>query len=221
MFWTPQEADKLRALWPSGDWGEMCSALGKTIPTIRHKAKQLGLPSPVKGSWTPDRTEILRNLWPVRSPADVAKALGISVDAVRNKARRIGLPPTGNRPARVDAWSKTEIKKATELKAEGLSAADISTQMNRSRCSILGMFFRNRVKTAKANKTAKLKPNVAVFRKQEERPPVGKEVSLHNRQHAQCAYLIHGHTCCGEETFYNSSWCKYHYTRVYVRKDAA
>ena len=100
--WSAEETTLLKELYPVKPVCEVAKTLGRTIPSIQHKAYSLGVKTRryVQKLWTAEELELLKKLYPTStSSREVADKIGRPWGAVRQKAYNLTL---GNRPRTFD-----------------------------------------------------------------------------------------------------------------------
>lgn len=95
--WSPEEVQRLRAMWPLHTARECAKALGRDPRSVRDKAYRLSL----RHDWTPERSgdqwtdddEAALAMMRARGVgwAACAAALGRTIKATRLRARRLGI----------------------------------------------------------------------------------------------------------------------------------
>lgn len=95
--WSPEEVQRLRAMWPLHTARECAKALGRDPRSVRDKAYRLNL----RHDWTPERSgdqwtdddEAALAMMRARGVgwAACAAALGRTIKATRLRARRLGI----------------------------------------------------------------------------------------------------------------------------------
>src|SRR5262245_26979334 len=89
--WADKDVQTLREIWP--DHQAIAERIGRTLSSVIHKGKKLGLRTPRETFWNDEREDLVRNLWPTFSAGQIAQKLGFGItrSAVMGKASRLGL----------------------------------------------------------------------------------------------------------------------------------
>ena len=102
--WTTEETTLLKQLYPVRPVSEVAKKLGRTIPSVQHKAYSLDVKTKryVEKLWTAEELELLKKLYPTStSVQEIAEKIGRPLGAVRQKAYNLGLS-LGNRSRNFD-----------------------------------------------------------------------------------------------------------------------
>ena len=104
LAWEAKDLDYLRAHYATDSSDEIAIHLGVSTPSVRAKARKLGLEKlnvSRRHRWTADELQYLVDRFSTESGADIADHLGVSPTLVCNKARELGLKKS-------DDWSKRQ-----------------------------------------------------------------------------------------------------------------
>lgn len=104
--WTMEETELLKQLYPVRPISEVAKKLGRTIPSVQHKAYSLGVKTRryVEKLWTAEELQLIRKLYPTSTSAlKIAEKIGRPLGAVRQKAYNLGLS-LGNRSRNFDRF---------------------------------------------------------------------------------------------------------------------
>jgi hypothetical protein len=91
LRWTPQAITKLRVLYPHHPTWAVAEVLKRSFPSVRTKAKLLGLRKPGYQPWSTVELDLLRKLYADHSTAEIAALTGRSAGKVYQAAARLGL----------------------------------------------------------------------------------------------------------------------------------
>lgn len=93
-FWTKEQETLLKIQYGKLPRKELARLLGKTIPAISHKAKELGLRRKKEPMWSEEEIDFLDEKWGKYILKNLAKRLNRTETAIIVKANRLGLGPT-------------------------------------------------------------------------------------------------------------------------------
>ena len=93
-YWAPDEDATLRRDYGRLPADEIAQRLARTVFSIRHRAKQLGLKS--RRTWTAAEDEMLRQSWGKIRSRLLAEQIGRTVSALKQRAIRLGLDAEWN-----------------------------------------------------------------------------------------------------------------------------
>ena len=128
--WTPAEDRDIKRLAADADLtvNEIAEQLGVHRMQLLRRMKKLGV-SKADDVWTEDRVAFITKQVPLRGYEYCAQKLSVSVESVRMKARRLGL--ASPRP-RTKQWSADEDRLVIERRGQGVSFADIASEVGRT-----------------------------------------------------------------------------------------
>jgi DNA-binding CsgD family transcriptional regulator len=90
--WTAEEVARLRALAAQGlSYPEIASRLGRSVHSVRIKARQLDIRRRSRKWWTEEEEERLRELLKKHSLSEIARLLGRTKSSVATKVWELGL----------------------------------------------------------------------------------------------------------------------------------
>ncbi len=122
VFWTKNEVEKLRELYPNHSNREIAKKLNKTKPSVDKKGAQLGLKKTkayrTKVSkdnnknkdyvWSDDELKTLFSLYKTKTYKEIGKILNRSQSSIAHKAKQLNLSKYNKNKLR-----KVKIKKAS------------------------------------------------------------------------------------------------------------
>lgn len=107
--WTKDQTELLKQCYGRMPLAELAALVGKTVPAVSRKAKQLGLRRKKPPYWTEQELEFLETYWGHYTLPAIAKYLGRTETAVLLKAKRLGLGPTKFHPELLTACELSAI----------------------------------------------------------------------------------------------------------------
>jgi DNA-binding CsgD family transcriptional regulator len=92
--WTEEEITKLRELVSKGyNYIEIAKILGRSVHSVRIKARQLGIRKQTYKQWSKEEEERLKELLKRHSLSEIARILGRTKSSVASKVWELGLAP--------------------------------------------------------------------------------------------------------------------------------
>ena len=88
-WWTPDEDQVLRDCYDKGPAQVLALSIGRSVHSIRHRAKVLGLKT--GRFWSPEQDARLREAWGNVKSSALARELGRSPSAIKQRAIKLGL----------------------------------------------------------------------------------------------------------------------------------
>jgi len=89
--WSQEELKLLKKLYQNTKAREIAEQTGRTIGSLREKARKLGLQKKSFRLWSKKDLGILKKLYPTEKVQVVAEKLGRSIYALHGKAAKLGL----------------------------------------------------------------------------------------------------------------------------------
>jgi len=182
--------------------------------------------------WNDKEKEELRLLWSTHPIIEIADKLRRTFGSIERMAYTLGLKSK----ERINNWTDDKTAQAIDMRLHGESSAVIGKKLHMSRNSVISRLNRlgiprqltgggKRVGAGRPKQLKVVKLLIPKPVKQAPRttldPPQGDGVALLDRRRCECGWMTSHQRCCGEKTFNKSSWCEYHYARVFRRKEAA
>jgi hypothetical protein len=141
-------------------------------------------------------------------------------------------------------WDKEDLERVRSLALLGWSASQIGNEIGKTRNSIIGVMNRNKIpskirgnvsindrKNPKERVARNSKKKIKLFPFQKSFPFMDKVIEspksppkpLMDAKRSECKYIVHTDhdqpfktMCCGDWIFRGTSWCKFHYSIVYL-----
>ena len=136
-LWTSEEISKLHELYPAATRSDLLKEFGRSMDSISHKARKLGLLR--TNRWSDDQLAILRENYCTTSAREISKLIDRDVDAIYRKAIRLRMRKTDRTsdktPASATAWKPHEDQFLKESRGI-MPAAVIARQLNRSQQAV-------------------------------------------------------------------------------------
>lgn len=136
--WTPEDIEKLKAIYSNATWPELLAAFGGRKDSIAHRAIRLGLQRPesrTRAKWSDDEVRILCENYSTSSAQAIAEIIDREANAIHKKANKLGLQKADHAPREEivprRAWEPHEDQFLRESRGV-ISISEIAVQLGRS-----------------------------------------------------------------------------------------